>query len=182
MGPMGQPSVNHQPRLHDYGIQTEDSDIRCHVAPGTRSIFVFRTATVLSLLNGRHTEALAGQAGVSYPTGKGYLVSWRQVPDIRRIQWNSFPWWDRFKRDQTTSEKGAHAVWVCTELMRLGRFPLWVEAKESERAQVQLKGTDIVLWGRWKIQVKCDFYAGDGVSGTGNLFIQTAELNPLRMK
>ena len=36
----------------------------------------------------------------------------------------------------------------------------------------------IVVNGKWRIQVKCDYDAGPG--GTGNLFLQTAECNPLK--
>jgi len=68
--------------------------------------------------------------------------------------------------------------------MRLGMFPLWARAKESDLAKLQIEGTDVLLVGEWRIQVKCDFYAGDGShpSATGNLFLQTAELNPFKHK
>ena len=38
------------PSLVDHGIQTEDSDIRCHVAPGTQNIFVFQTAAAQAFI------------------------------------------------------------------------------------------------------------------------------------
>ena len=64
--------------------------------------------------------------------------------------------------------------------MRLGRFPLWVDAAEEDRENIQLKGMDIVLFCRKRIQVKCDYRSGDRPLGTGNLFIQKAERNPLK--
>jgi len=182
MGAVGEPSIA-QPRLYDYGIQTENSDIRCHVAPGTRLIFVFQTASALALDLAKYKKVPAYQPGVQYPTAEGYLVPPSDIPDIRVLRWNSNGWWSGFDEKASTSDKGAKAVAVVSTLLRSGRFPLWLSvAQESGRLEVQRGGTDILLWGRWKIQVKCDFWAGkasDG-SGTGNLFLQVAELNPLR--
>ncbi len=47
---------------------------------------------------------------------------------------------------------------------------------------MQIRGVDIVVRGQWRIQVKCDYDAGRGKdgSGTGNLFLQVAERNPLK--
>lgn len=167
--------------LFDYGIQTEQSDIRCHVAPGTRSIFVFRTADAIALLPGSYELRDAFQNGIKGRTAQGYIIPWKDVPDIRRVRWRTYPWWEKFSQAQSTSEKGASAVWVASELLRSGRFPLWVAAAESERLDLQIRGTDILLWGRWKIQVKCDWKAGDrDEGGSGNLFFQIAERNPLK--
>ena len=181
---MGQPNaITAAGELFDYGIQTEGSNIRCHVAPGTRNIFVFRTDLAVALLPGRYEVRPAFQAGVKGPTAKGYLVPWRDVPDIRRLKWESCRWWERFDLHQSTSAKGRQAVVVVIDLLRSGRFPLWISAEESERAELQLHGTDVLLWGRWKIQVKCDWKAGDPEEGgSGNLFLQIAERNPLKRR
>jgi|TARA_R110000824_G_C14859724_1_gene641039 hypothetical protein len=165
------------PSLREHGIQTEDSDIRCHVAPGTRNVFVFRTAAALHVM-GDGPERTASQPGVSGVTGRGRVVPWDAIPGMRRIRWYSVEWWTWFARDQSTSEKGAHAVQVVQHLLGAGRFPLWCgDVDESKDATIQIAGTDIVVAGRWRIQVKCDYDAGPG--GTGNLFLQTAECNPL---
>jgi hypothetical protein len=173
---------NVQPELYNYGIHIENSDIRCHVAPGTKLVFIFQTAAAISILTENFPVKEASQPGVDYVTGRGYAVPWDAIPDIRRIRWYTVAWWDRFSRSQSTSEKGRHAVWVATELLRIGRFPLWTLGRDSERLELQIKGTDILMWGKWRIQVKCDYFAGrgDDDSGTGNLFLQTAERNPLR--
>lgn len=168
--------------LFEYGIHLENSDIRCHVGPAARSIFVFRTALASALLPGKYRKAYAGQPGVEGPTGLGYLVPWRDVPDIRAVAWSSVPWWEWFDFHETTSEKGKKAVGVTAELMRLGRFPLWLDnGVESKDVSVQIRGTDMIIFGRWRIQVKCDWLAGDVKDGgSGNLFLQIAERNPLR--
>lgn len=169
------------PSLVEHGIQTENSDIRCHVAPGTRNIFVFQTAPALLLLDGIPPSRVrtASQPGVRGITARGAVVPWEDIPGIRRIQWRTVEWWTWFHKDQSTSEKGRHAVEVVQHLLGAGRFPLWCgDVDESRDRTIQIAGTDIVVNGKWRIQVKCDYDAGPG--GTGNLFLQTAECNPLK--
>lgn len=182
---MGQPSITpHQPALIEHGIQTERADIRCHVAPGTRLIFVFRTAPLLALDLTKYPEGWAGQPGVEYRTAKGYKVPIGDIPDLRTIRTRKTPWWEAFDEAQLPQEKGRLAVSIATRLLRAGLFPLWHGyAQDSQRLEVQKNGTDILLYGMWRIQVKCDFWAGPKGAygrGTGNLFLQTAELNPLK--
>lgn len=188
---MGQPSVA-QPFLYESGIQTENSDIRCHVSPVTRLAFIFRTAELLKLDLSKYREAFGYQPGVRGVTGKGRLVPLRDIPDLRVVQWWVEPWWAGWPpKDGGTSEKGSRAVDVASRLMHAGRFPVWFStAVDSARIEVQRGGTDILLWGKWRVQVKADYDAGpkDGplvekypvCRGSGNLFIQTAERNPLK--
>lgn len=181
---MGQPYLTHgQPSLFPHGIQTENSHIRCHVAPLTRKIFVFQTAVVLPLIwSGKYEKRTAGQAGVAYKTAEGYVIPTEDIPDLRTIYWAEAEWWERFDEGQSTSQKGKHAVDVVRGLLEIGRFPLWAIGYETKQVDLQIKGTDILVSGQWRIQVKCDYKAGkasDG-TGTGNLFLQVAELNPLR--
>jgi len=76
---------------------------------------------------------------------------------------------------------GAAAVGIVVELMRRGRFPIWINnGKESDDKSIQIKGTDILLWMHQRIQVKCDWHAGDP-SKSGSLFLQRSEANPLRL-
>ena len=167
------------PSLVEHGIQTEDSDIRCHVAPGTRTIFVFRTAAALSIMEAA-VERAASQPGVVGVTARGRVVQWHAIPGIRRLRWESVEWWTWFSRDQSTTEKGRNAVLVVQRLLGAGRFPIWCGyVGESLDVDIQISGTDLIVAGHWRIQVKCDYDAGPG--GTGNLFLQTAECNPLRM-
>ncbi len=172
--------INH-PDLIEHGIQTESADIRCHVAPGTKLIFVFRTAPLRDLNLESYSTGWASQPGVEYKTGKGYLVPIADIPDMRVIRTLITPWWEAFSRDQLPQEKGNLAVDVVSRLLRVGRFPLWYDdARDSEDVGVQRGGTDIVLREKW-IQVKCDYDAGPKADGgTGNIFLQTAEVNPFR--
>lgn len=172
-----------QTELFEHGIFAENSDIRAHVAPGTRSVYVCRTQLLqdhIRLNPDKYRIVGAGQIGVAGQTSKGYAVVWSEIPDIRRIRWDSGRWWERFSQNDSTTTKGKKACGVVGDLLRLGRFPLWYvqPAVDSKVVSLQHKGTDLLLCDQWRIQVKCDWNAGEG--GTGNLYIETHERNPLR--
>jgi hypothetical protein len=61
-----------------------------------------------------------------------------------------------------------------------GRFPIEFDPKIVEGRGLQIEGMDIIVNCKVKIQVKCDFTGGRKPLGSGNLFLQTAECNPLR--
>ncbi len=169
--------------LIDYGILEERSDIRAHVSPQTRRFYVFRTASMVELISReKYVPKPAYQTGYDSPTAMGYLVPVEDIPDLRVLQWRSTSWWLNFKESDSTSKKGAMAVWVVRELMRLGRFPLWFDGEEITDMRIDIQGTDIIVAGKWRVQVKCDWKAGvrkDG--GSGNLYIQIQEANPFRL-
>jgi len=168
--------------LFPHGIFSENSDIRAHVAPGTKAVYVFKTADAIELLKLKQYKMRpASQPGFTGITAMGYLVPWGDIPDIRRIgNYTSDPWWENFSERDSTSAKGRKACEVVSKLLKMGRFPLWCigPVDDTKNISLQIKGTDILLWGRWRIQVKCDYNAGEG--GSGNLFLQIAERNPLR--
>jgi hypothetical protein len=163
--------------LFEHGIQTEHSDIRAHVSASDQTVYVFRTIDGLRAIES-HDPPLRGarQEGVAGPTAEGWLVSTDWISDLRRLKFWSWSKWSRFESARTTSAKGDLAVECVLELLAAGRFPLWIEAHEDQREDVQRKGADIVLFARKKIQVKCDMRVGE----TGNLFLQKAERNPLK--
>jgi hypothetical protein len=167
--------------LFEYGIHTENSDIRAHVSVANKSVYVFKTACGVDALD-RGLLRFAEQPGYVGPTARGKIVPWREIEDIRELKFSSWDKWSEFKEDKKTSEKGRLAVECVTTIMRLGRFPLWLDSFEDKRQNIQISGADIVLFCRKKIQVKCDYYCGrsasEGGNGTGNLFLQMAEINP----
>lgn len=169
--------------LVPYGIFQEASDIRAHVGVLSRAVYVFQTKQMRELISKdpqKYAMADAGQRGVEGRTAQGWLVKWKDVPDLRRLQFHSYNW-TVFSEQDSTSEKGKKAVDVVTTLLKLGRFPLWLGAEESKDTSIQIQGTDIIIFHKAKIQVKCDWRAGDGSPGcSGNLFIQNAERNPLK--
>ena len=167
--------------LFEYGIQTEASDIRAHVSVVNRMIYVFPTRHgVDAVFRVPREERDATQPGVNGPTARGWLVPVDDVKDIRRLKYASWEGWIEFRDDLSTSRKGQLAVQCVIAAMKRGRFPFWLDATEDERHNVQILGTDILVFCRKKVQVKCDYYAGDKPFGTGHLFFQRAECNPLR--
>lgn len=170
--------------LFDYGIQNENSDIRAHVGIYSRKVFVFRTKEGIRAINEFKPETRpAFQKGVEGKTAEGYPVKIKWIHDIRTISiptWPQFEFWDD---SWSTSKRGQFAVDIICCLMQRGRFPLWIDVSEDDRQSIQLSGTDIVIFAKKRIQVKCDARAGDPSDDprcTGNLFLQCAERNPLK--
>lgn len=167
-------------QLSQYGILEEQSDIRAHVAPGTGFVFIFKTHAILEQLKRTtYRTAPAYQPGVSVATAKGHVVPWIEIPDIVPLVVDKATW-QRYdiKKDESTSVKGTKARDLIQEMLRDGRFPLFAEGIITKDVKLDISGTDILIEGRWRIQTKCDYDAGPG--GTGNLFIQTHESNPLK--
>jgi hypothetical protein len=170
--------------LFAHGIQNEDSDIRAHVGVRARTVFVFRTEEARRLVEGRDQASgrFAGQSGVNGPTAFGFPVALSEFHDLRRIEYPGCCFWAGWTNDLDTSRKGRRAVYVVTSLLSQGRFPLWIACAESKDRAVQIAGTDIVVCCKQRIQVKCDYNAGDAPGCTGNIYLQTAERNPLKLR
>jgi len=176
-----------QPKLFDTPIQLERSDVRMHVSPATKRVLIFRTADAQKLLENfraEFPEVRAFQDGVSYATARGMLVPCDRMPNLRILD-PKLPddcWARGFRPDHNTTTKGRRAADLVLWLLDKGRIPLWFrKSDEPDDMNVQRKGTDIVIWARIRIQVKCDWEAGPvNLGGSGNIFLQTAELNPLK--
>lgn len=167
--------------LHNYGIMTEQSDIRAHVGVANKTIYAFKTASAIEAIEKHKPKTRpAYQPGVGHATAEGWLVQPDMIDDMRYLPYYSWSGWDYFSQKMTTSEKGDLAVECIIECLSIGRFPLWIDAKESSDKSVQISGTDILLVMDKRIQVKCDWYAGEKPKGTGNLFLQKSECNPLK--
>lgn len=171
-----------QAELFEYGVQNEKSDIRAHVAVLAKKIYIYRTKEAVSLLNsGKYSLKPAYQEGVQGPTALGAPVPIKDFRDLRTVTWNGCPYWDGWHEKLSTSQKGKKAIEVVVDLLKYGRFPLWIEVEEDKRQNIQIKGTDIVVFCKQHIQVKCDYRAGEGHElCTGNLYLQTKERNPLK--
>lgn len=167
-----------------YGILDEQSDIRAHVGVASRSLYVFRTAEARNFLRAagsRYAVRPAYQPGVDGMTALGWKVPWKDIPGIRKIASPTATIWGTFDPSDTTTDKGRKAVAVVHAYLRNGRFPLWIYAEETTDTTMQVLGTDLIVYHTARIQVKCDWYAGEGGNlCTGNLYLQTAERNPLK--
>lgn len=179
-----------QPELFASGIQTEDSDIRAHVSFCNNTVYIFETQCGRDAIERiKPEEADASQIGVEGRTGRGWKVPIKEIAGMRAIKPSLWEGWERWnhdlllvpmkdgKREFSTSEKGRRAVECVKYVMKHGRFPFWLDAAEDDRQCVQINGTDILVFVKKRVQVKCDARAGI----TRNLFLQNAERNPLRL-
>jgi len=167
--------------LADYGIQNEQSDIRAHVSVANQKVYVFKTSAGIDAIkaNGYPTR-FASQPGVDGITAEGWCVPWWHIPDIRPLSFNSWSSWGDFSINLSTTRKGQLAVECVRKVMEMGRFPFWVQAEEVDDMRLQVQGVDLVVAYNQRIQVKCDWMGGEEPLGTGNLFLQKAERNPLK--
>ena len=174
--------------LVPYGIQNERSTVRGHVCPGVKRVYVFPSdAGNEAIASNRYRKTTAGQPGVDGPTAEGFLVPPMDIRccasiELRPLAWERIYFDDR----EDTSTKGAKAVWLVERMVYAGLFPLplplgGVDCDPSK--EVQIEGDDIIVRitnSEVRIQVKCDFWGGEAaLGGTGNLFLQVAERNPL---
>jgi hypothetical protein len=182
-------ATNLTPPLSDYGIQNEQSDLRAHVCPLVRRVYVYPTAEGCRAIEaGGRSARPAYQAGVKGATAMGYCVP---PFDIRRcvaLEVRADAWAAAtFCKTDDTSTKGSKAVRFVAGMIRAGVFPLpYVigECNTDLDRTMQIRGDDIVVAvgaNRVHIQVKCDYCGGDkALGGTGNLYLQIAERNPLK--
>jgi len=177
------PRYNGQPKLVEYGIQNEQSDLRAHVGVLSGKVYVYRTSDGVAAIRVHRGPLLsATQSGVSFKTAKGYAIPWKNISRILAIPCQNLIDSQNFSENDSTSQKGEKASNVVEHLIRCGYFPLPIEPINIGSPAIQRQGIDLIVEGKWRIQVKCDFKAGDGPNCTGNLYLQTAELNPFRYK
>jgi hypothetical protein len=182
-------ATNSAPQLFDYGIQNEQSDIRAHVCPLVRRVYVYPTVEGRRAIeSGQWPRRSAFQRGVVGHTAEGYCVppfAIRRCVSVE-VRTEAWPAMD-FQESDSTSAKGEKAVRMVAEMIRSGIFPLPYTAgtldTDPERA-LQIRGDDIIVdlgVNRVHVQVKCDYRGGDmALGGTGNLYLQVAERNPLK--
>lgn len=168
--------------LQDYGIEQEQSDLRIHVCPKVRRVYVFRTAVARRLIEaGRYPVKKPTQNGVV--TAEGYAIPVQDIRGCGEYEVPSEVWEDAaFRKDMTTSEKGAAAVIVAKTLLKSGYVRFTPEVTEENALADQYAGIDLRVSVVRSVQVKCDYDGGNRErGGTGNLFIQTAEINPHKL-
>lgn len=163
-----------------YGILTERSDLRVHVCPRERTVYVFPTASgVAAVQSGRYRALPAYQKGVKGPTAVGYSVPPEEIEGClalspRRVAWEAMD----FRDFDPPGEKGRKAVRFVMQMIERGMFPMPLIGKEIPQGHaLQVQGTDIVIEERRvpqrRIEVKCDYKGG-----RRGLYLQVAERNP----
>lgn len=167
------------PSLIEYGIQTEESDLRAHVCPKVQRIYVYPTANALRVIGARRYRIAHAYQG-KVQTAAGYLVPPRDIPRCR--EYAPPLWiWERHQitKDMSTSERGERALKVFMEAVQRGYVALPLSQAVVRDFQQQISGIDVAIRMDVRVQVKCDYAGGPkAYGGTGNLFLQIAERNP----
>ncbi len=116
----------------------------------------------------------AGQQGTGIITGTGKKIAWRFVDGCVELPIPIDILAEvRFKKDASTTEKGAKAVQVVSAMLRRGLIQLPVRIHEVQDKDLQIQGQDMIVFCKIAIQVKCDYWAAEY-----GLSLQTAECNP----
>ena len=166
--------------LHNYGILNEESDYRIHVCFKPGYAYIFRTeAGRFVCASGEFQTRKAFQPGVNGATANGYIVPPNKIPGCEQVKipsdiMNKL----RCAETESTSAKGDKAVLCAMSMLERGLFPLSIKTSFVKEEDIQRKGVDLIVISRTKIEVKCDYNGGTG--GTGNLYLQIAERNPLK--
>lgn len=168
--------------LIDYGIMQEKSDYRVHVCFGEGFAYLFKTKDgkeACETAKGKGYKPLpAYQPGVRGATAEGFVIRPVNIHGCQRIE---IPPDIKFSTlvypRASTTEKGDAAV-RCAQLMfRRGLLPIELDMAFIEEKDIQILGCDLVVQGKPRIEVKCDYNGGQ--NGTGNLYLQISERNPL---
>lgn len=170
--------------LVNYGIQNWKCDYMIHICPLVKRAYVYPTT------KGREAEESGYYPLVSVWTGsietaRGYIVP---PESIRECRWFEIPqeilsFSGIAETGLTTSEKGKRAVFIAECMINRGMIPLPARAEIIHDLDDQIQGLDVVVSNNNTCQIKCDYKGGHfELGGTGNLFLQTKECNPNKLK
>jgi len=166
-----------------HGIEEEHSDIRAHVSLLGKQITVYKTADMLELLNkNSYKETVAFQPGWEDTTSKGWLVPLKDIHTKVVLHSSVFEWHKFTHSSMNLSERGKMAVAAVKCAILANKFPLWVCGYTTNDKDLDIQGTDIIVDTQRHIQVKYDWLSCPrSKGGSGNLYIQTHECNPLKI-
>jgi hypothetical protein len=167
-------------QLVRHGIQTELADLRFHVSVVTKSVYVFEPRNAIEAYQtGNYREAGAFTGAIQ--TAKGYLIPPGDIKGCRRVPIPETLFISTlFSINDSPSIKGKKAERVVNEMIRTGLISLVTDTVSIPDKEMQIGGSDILAVMAKEVQVKCDWRAGEReFGGSGNLYIQTEECNPL---
>jgi len=165
-------------QLVDYGILQEESDYRVHVGPRARKVYWFKTQEAVDYCEGndipKHQTYTDGIV-----TAIGYTPYWQDIPNIQSADPPEEIWIRLdFSRYDAPSVKGEKAELVYEYCVNKNIIVLPMKGVQRiEDVETQLRGIDCILIPP-TVQIKCDYYCGDGPGCTGNLYLQVSECNP----
>lgn len=178
--------------LVSYGIQNENSHVRAHVCVVARKVYVYATLAGITAIRSGAFRKVGGyqpdRQGNNLLTAYGYLVPPPQIKGCREANIPNDLWQAaRWKQEESTTEKGRKAVITIQNMLLRGVLPLPAidgikcKAQKITDTDLDIDGTDIEIFANIKMQVKCDYRGGSKErGGTGNLYLQVSERNPLK--
>jgi hypothetical protein len=167
-------------RLHRGG-QCEDIDYHIHVSYTTQRVYVFSTKIGRWLIHlWRQREKPKTVRIGDLERARGYAIPISYFPChasvcIPQKIYSKY----HIGYEMSTGRKGQLAMEIVVAMLKRNLIPLPVRVKVVRDKRTQIKGTDLIVRSCYRLQVKCDYPAGEEeYGGTGNLFLQTEECNP----
>lgn len=172
-------------KLHNFGILSEESDYRVHICIVVGLAYLFPTKSGKDAVeSGNYQRVPAKQPGVDGITAVGYLVppTFVDLPGLAEIEipedllTKTRQYLSQFSGPAWTRAKGRIAERIGQEMQKRGMFaPFLLDSPVS--LEDQLRGIDA---RGPTLQFKCDYTGGpEYLGGSGNLYLQTKERNPL---
>jgi len=167
-------------KLVEHGIQTEHSDIRAHVAVIAKTVYMFKTENGVKAINKGQYKRVPVKTG-EIVTAEGYLVppgdiegiELHRIPDDILKEIDFRPW----DNPSTLGRKAERTIKIMINRKLILIPSEYIEIDEED---MQMGGSDGILQPQ-EIEVKCDYRGGHReYGGTGNLFLQVSECNPLK--
>lgn len=149
-------------------------DLKFHATRTGFGYLFMKSAEDQALLKCSENKTCARLAGQSFITSTGILAPIDLIPNVVEIELTKFSSYDLFDRSWSTSQKGAWAMELLVQFMtEQNESPIVV----TNRIR-QLLGQDVYLKKtKLYVQSKCDAKGGRWPSGSGNLYLETSEIN-----
>lgn len=180
MGSLGGRSMSGNVAMTEHGILNEGSDLRAHVCPRERRIYVYPTTKgAAAVQSDSYLLVPAHQNGVEGATAMGCWVPPDDIEECISISPREATWQAiGFRDDDGLGEKGRKALRLVKGLIQHGLFPGSLGGIEITDRDLQIEGMDIIIRAmslpERRVQVKCDYKGG-----RSGLYLQTEERNPL---
>jgi len=185
------PSINNvqystaEPPWIEHGILQESCDYHCHVCFLEGTVYVYPTEMGKKAVKARKGyEHEAGQQGVDYKTGKGRIINPMDIDYCERYEIPKDLLSDnRLMPTYSTSQKGAAAVRIVAGLLKRKIVKIPLQSVEITDEDLQIKGVDMIVHCKIKLQIKCDKAGGMRAfkyRDPAGIFLQTHERNPLK--
>lgn len=163
-----------------YGIHNNQSDLQIHVCARAKKVYVFTPDHARSAL--REKEFRVGQARTgAIITGKGQLVPPNAITGCKRYDIpDDILLSENIQQMDPPGLKGRKAEAIARKMIARGIISLVLSTVTVTDVEMQRTGADLMTVNAQNYEVKCDFSGGETqFGGTGNLFIQEYECNPL---